>query len=125
MRVAHGPSSRTSRAGDTGWGAPVLDSVALAAMPRLRAVLHAAGSVRGVISESCWERGLLVSSAAETNALPVTEFTVAAILLAGKDAFRFRANSRTGHRLPPGPAGLASLAVVGNFGRRVGTSGRP
>ena len=37
----------------TGWGAPHLDSAALAAAPRLRAVLHAAGTVRGVVSESC------------------------------------------------------------------------
>ncbi|MFJ9025996.1 hydroxyacid dehydrogenase [Streptomyces sp. NPDC102259] len=104
----------------TGWGAPVLDPAALAAAPRLRAVLHAAGTVRGMISESCWERGLLISSAAHANALPVAEFTLATILLAGKNAFGLRESLRTGHRLPPGPA---DLALVGNFGRKVGIIG--
>ncbi|MFJ8495241.1 hydroxyacid dehydrogenase [Streptomyces sp. NPDC094038] len=104
----------------TGWGAPPLDRAALTAAPRLRAVLHAAGTVRGLISEACWERGLLISSAAHANALPVAEFTVAAILLAGKNAFGLRESLRTGHRLPPAPT---EPAAVGNFGRRVGIIG--
>lgn len=104
----------------TGWGAPPLGSAALAAAPRLRAVLHAAGTVRGMIGEPCWERGLAVSSAAHANALPVAEFTVATVLLAGKNAFGLRESLRTGHRLPPRPA---DLAAIGNFGRRVGIIG--
>ncbi|MFD4879898.1 hydroxyacid dehydrogenase [Streptomyces sp. NPDC058420] len=104
----------------TGWGAPPLDSVALSAAPRLRTVLHAAGTVRGMIGEPCWERGLSVSSAAHANALPVAEFTVAAILLAGKNAFGLRERLRAGHRLPPAPG---ESTAVGNFGRRVGIIG--
>jgi phosphoglycerate dehydrogenase-like enzyme len=36
------------------------------------------------ITEACWRRGLLVTSAAWANALPVAEFTVAAVLFANK-----------------------------------------
>jgi len=104
----------------TGWGAPRLDSAALAASPRLRAVLHTGGTVREVISDSCWERGLLVSSAAQANALPVAEFTLAAILLAGKSAFGIRESLRPGRRIPARPI---DLATIGNFGRRVGIIG--
>ncbi|MET7745563.1 hydroxyacid dehydrogenase [Streptomyces sp. NPDC005385] len=104
----------------TGWGAPALDHATLAAAPRLRAVLHSAGTVRGLISGPCWERGLLISSAAHANAVPVAEFTVAAVLLAGKNAFGLRESLRTGHRLSPASADLAG---VGNFGRRVGIIG--
>lgn len=68
----------------TGWGCPPLDAEVLGAAPRLRAVAHAAGSVRGHVTEACWDRGIEVSSAAAANALPVAEYTVAMILLAGK-----------------------------------------
>jgi phosphoglycerate dehydrogenase-like enzyme len=103
----------------TGWGCPRIDAGVLDAAPRLRTVLHAAGSVRGILSDGFWERGLVVSSAARANALPVAEYTLAAILFAGKDAFRLRERSR-GESLPPAPAsGLA----VGNLGRRVGVIG--
>ncbi|MFE2431794.1 hydroxyacid dehydrogenase [Streptomyces sp. NPDC059373] len=103
----------------TGWGCPPLDSGLLAAAPRLRAVIHAAGSVRGLVTDDCWQRGLLVSSAAEANAVPVAEYTLAAILLAGKDAFGWRERYRAGHRHPV----PADVAGIGNLGRRVGIIG--
>lgn len=68
----------------TSWGAPRFDARLLARMPRLRAVFHAAGSVRPHVTEAFWERGLQITSAAEANAVPVAEFTLAAILFAGK-----------------------------------------
>ncbi|WP_371667484.1 hydroxyacid dehydrogenase [Streptomyces sp. NBC_00289] len=103
----------------TGWGCPRIDAEVLDAAPRLRTVLHAAGSVRGILSDTFWERGLVVSSAVRANALPVAEYTLAAILFAGKDAFRLRERSRTEH-LPPAPA---DCAAVGNLGRRIGVIG--
>ena len=68
----------------TGWGCPPLDAAALDAAPRLRAVVHTAGTVRHHITPACWDRGLAVSSAAAANAVPVAEYTLAMILLANK-----------------------------------------
>ncbi|WTF11509.1 hydroxyacid dehydrogenase [Streptomyces sp. NBC_01613] len=68
----------------TGWGCPPVDAAALDAAPRLRAVVHTAGTVRHHITAACWERGLAVSSAAAANAVPVAEYTLAMILLANK-----------------------------------------
>ncbi|MFJ6443271.1 hydroxyacid dehydrogenase [Streptomyces sp. NPDC091649] len=68
----------------TGWGCPLLDPAALSAMPRLRAVVHAAGSVKHHITQGVWDRGIVVSTAATANAFPVAEYTVAAILFANK-----------------------------------------
>jgi phosphoglycerate dehydrogenase-like enzyme len=103
----------------TGWGCPPIDQRVLDAAPRLRAVLHSAGSVRGMITEACWDRGLLVSSAAQANAVPVAEYTLAAILLAGKDAFGLREafNRERGH------AHADVLGPIGNYGRRIGIIG--
>lgn len=68
----------------TGWGSPRLDAAALAHLPALTHVFHTAGSVRGIVDPAVWERGVVVSSAAAANAVPVAEFTLGWILLAGK-----------------------------------------
>ncbi|MEU0783574.1 hydroxyacid dehydrogenase [Streptomyces sp. NPDC006173] len=103
----------------TGWGCPVLDAGALEAAPELRAVLHAAGSVKGFTTQGVWDRGIAVSSAAAANALPVAEYTLAMILLAGKNAFAYRDRLRDDRAFPHGEI----LPGVGNFGRRVGVVG--
>ena len=104
----------------TGWGCPRLDADVLAAAPRLRAVLHAAGSVRSLVGDTVWERGITVSSAVTGNALPVAEYTLAMILLAGKDAFTHRERFRATHGYP---TTHAETAHTGNLGRRVGVIG--
>ncbi|MFC8624170.1 hydroxyacid dehydrogenase [Streptomyces anulatus] len=68
----------------TSWGCPPLDTAALARMPGLKAVVHAAGSVKHHVTEACWDQGIRVSTAAAANAVPVAEYTLAAILFANK-----------------------------------------
>ncbi|MEU2711669.1 hydroxyacid dehydrogenase [Streptomyces sp. NPDC007205] len=103
----------------TGWGCPHLDAGVLAAAPGLRAVLHAAGSVRSLVGEALWKQGVTVSSAVTGNALPVAEYTLAMILLLGKDAFGHRERYRRTHAVPT----PAETAATGNLGRRVGVVG--
>ncbi len=78
----------------TGWGCPRIDAEVLSRAPALRAVVHAAGTVKGHVGEECWERGIAVTSAAAANALPVAEFTLAAILFANKRVFRLQQRYR-------------------------------
>ncbi|MFG2406839.1 hypothetical protein ACGFR8_21300 [Streptomyces brevispora] len=47
----------------SGWGCPRLTADVLARAPRLRAVMHAAGSVKSLVSDALWERGVVVSRA--------------------------------------------------------------
>jgi phosphoglycerate dehydrogenase-like enzyme len=103
----------------TGWGCPHLDADVLAVAPRLNAVLHAAGSVRSLVGEALWKHGVTVSSAVTANALPVAEYTLAMILLAGKDTFTHRERFRTTHTYPT----PADTAPTGNVGRRIGVIG--
>ncbi|MDX2595748.1 hydroxyacid dehydrogenase [Streptomyces sp. WI03-4A] len=103
----------------TGWGCPRLDTAALDAAPRLRAVLHAAGSVKGFTTPEVWRRGIAVSSAAAANALPVAEYTLAMILLTGKNVLAARDLLRADRTHPYGDI----LPGVGNHGRRVGVVG--
>lgn len=104
----------------TGWGAPVLDDAALALMPRLRAVIHAAGSVKHHLPPAFWTRDIPVSSAAEANAVPVAEFTLAAILFANKAVLPLAAAYRES---PSSIDLLEDYPRIGNYAKRVGIVG--
>jgi phosphoglycerate dehydrogenase-like enzyme len=103
----------------TGWGCPRLDAAVLDAAPKLRAVLHSAGSVKSLAGPELWRRGIAVSSAAVANAVPVAEYTLAMILLAGKDLFAARDRLRAERTYP----GWGLVPGIGNHGRRVGVIG--
>ncbi|MFF5446194.1 hydroxyacid dehydrogenase [Streptomyces sp. NPDC012888] len=104
----------------TGWGCPPVDASALRRMPRLRALVHAAGSVKAHVTAACWERGLVVSSAAAANAVPVAEYTLAAILFANKRVLQAAHAYRT-DRAPVDL--LARYPDAGNHRRTVGLVG--
>jgi phosphoglycerate dehydrogenase-like enzyme len=102
------------------WGAPLFDEAFLAAAPRLKAVFYAAGSVKGFVTDAFWSRDIVLCSAWGANAVPVAEFTLAAMLFSLKHAFRL---SRTycekhsaGDRKVPGAygttVGLVSLGMI-------------
>ena len=104
------------------WGCNRLDADLLARMPGLRHLAYAAGTVKATVTPATWEHGVRVSSAAAANALPVAEFTFAAIVMIAKDVFRVRDRFREVRGKEPvfgrGPAG-----VVGTVGLRVGIIG--
>ncbi len=105
----------------TGWGSPTIDAAALALAPHLKLVAHSAGTVKGLLGDSLFDRGILVSHAAQANALPVAEFTLAAIIFAGKKVFRFRdfyVADRDRTRTIPMQA-----EAIGNYRRTVGIIG--
>ncbi|MFF3172955.1 hydroxyacid dehydrogenase [Streptomyces sp. NPDC057900] len=104
----------------TCWGAPLLTEEVLAAAPRLRAIVHAAGSVKHHITDACWERGIQVTSVAGANARPVAEYTLAAILFAGKNVL---GSARRYRELRAPHDWREELDGWGNHGRTVGIVG--
>ncbi|MFB7596581.1 hydroxyacid dehydrogenase [Streptomyces sp. NPDC056160] len=102
------------------WGCPPLDEAVLDRAPALRAVIHAAGSVKHHVTEACWRRGIQVTSAAWANALPVAEYTVAVVLLANKQLLRIRDDYRTRRA---DHDWQAAYTGVGNYRRTVGVVG--
>src|SRR5512142_1964715 len=64
----------------SGWGAPTMDEAFLAGAPNLKAVFYGAGSIRGIVTDAFWERGVRITSAYGANAVPVSEYTLAMIL---------------------------------------------
>jgi phosphoglycerate dehydrogenase-like enzyme len=104
----------------TSWGGPRLTASVVAAAPRLRAVIHAAGSVKPHITDACWERGIQVSSAASANAVPVAEYTVAAILFANKHVLEIAGAYRSSREWMDWAAHYPGL---GNYGKTIGIVG--
>lgn len=104
----------------TGWGAPRLGSALLDAAPRLDTVLHAAGTVKPYLTPELLERGVRVSSAAAANAVPVAEYAVSMIVLAGK---RVLPIARRYRELQDDFNVEASFPGMGNYGQRIGIVG--
>ncbi|MGW5640046.1 hydroxyacid dehydrogenase [Streptomyces sp. NPDC003832] len=85
----------------TSWGAPRLTDELLGEFPALRVVAHAAGSVRKIVSDAVWARGITVVSAADANNDPVAEFVYAQAVLALKDTHRRAQRIKADTGLPP------------------------
>jgi phosphoglycerate dehydrogenase-like enzyme len=65
----------------TGWRSPKLTADLLAGAPQLKLIAHTAGSVKGLIDPSAWERGIAVSHAANLIASAVAELCLLLELL--------------------------------------------
>jgi len=96
------------------WGMPKLDEEFLDATPGLKAVFYAAGTVKPFATEASYKRGVIISSAWEANAIPVAEYTQAAILLSLKRFWQFLRQS------PEQKFTRGSLAFPGAYRTKVG-----
>ena len=102
-----------------------LDASFLAAAPRLKAFFYAAGSVKSFVTEAFWKHNTVLCSAWGANAVPVSEFTLAAILFSLKHTFRLQkaycGKPVSDNRMVPGAygtkVGLVSLGMIGQLVR--------
>ncbi|MEO1235397.1 MAG: hydroxyacid dehydrogenase [Planctomycetota bacterium] len=108
---------REARVVVTGWGGPRFDEDLLAHAPELEVVLHAAGSIRPIVSDAFWDRGIRISSAAAANATPVAEFCLAQIFMLMKN---FYAVQRMYHDARAKPPSLRLGLSPGAYRQRVG-----
>ena len=103
------------------WGCVRVDAALLDRAPNLRMIAYAAGTVKDSIAPEVFEREVLVTSGAAANAVPVAEFTVAAVLFANKDVFAARERTRAGASADF--PWVRRHRPVGNWGKRVGLVG--
>jgi phosphoglycerate dehydrogenase-like enzyme len=68
----------------TCWGSPPVKADLLAAAGRLRFVMHSAGSVRHLVDETFWRRGIRLSSCNHALAVGVAEMILGFLIVAGK-----------------------------------------
>lgn len=109
----------------SGWGAPLMDDAFLQHTPRLRAVFYAGGSVRYCTTEAFWRRGIRLTTAQAINAIPVADFTVAALIMGLKRVWHYANRTREMRGFPdlrcmPGTYGsVIGLASYGTIARLV------
>ena len=94
----------------SGWSGPVLDERFLDAAPRLKAVFYGAGSMGYILTPAVWERGIVVTTALEANAVPVAEYALATILFSLKHGWKL---ARRRGRAAAIPIGITFRAVTG------------
>ena len=105
----------------TGWGCPMVTPEVLQAAPNLKLIAHAAGTVKYLLSPAVYAAGISVTHAADANAVPVAEFSLASIIFANKRVFEMRDLYRADHTRRSCYA-LAN-EPIGNYQRVVGLIG--
>src|SRR4051794_9055445 len=105
----------------SGWGAPRVDEAFLEAAPNLRAIFYGSGSVGGWITDSVWDRDIVVSSAYVANAVPVAEYALSVLLFSLKHGWSLARQTRQRRTFVPrddapgcygSTVGLVSLGVT-------------
>lgn len=71
----------------TSWGSPRITSELLDVAPELRLIVHAAGSIKPVVSDAVYERGITITSGAPAIAVGVAETTLGLIITSMKNVF--------------------------------------
>ncbi len=80
----------------TGWGSPRLSSLVLKNADRLRFVGHCAGTVRWLVDEDFFSRGIVLTNANLALARSVGEYCLMTLLMARWNICRTLANMRSG-----------------------------
>ncbi len=105
----------------TSWGSPPVVPDVIERMPKLRLIAHLAGSVKGFLDDAVWRRGILVTNAVAANAVPVAEYTLAAILFANKRVVQLqRAYAEARENRAPW---TREAPDVGNYRKTIGIVG--
>jgi phosphoglycerate dehydrogenase-like enzyme len=112
----------------TGWRSPRLTEAILQNAQRLRLIAHSAGSVKFMLDQSTFDRGIRVTSAAMAMAQPVAEMSVLLAMLMLRPVHRIDEMMRAGRTWPEMKAAALGeelggqtigLVGAGNIGRRV------
>ncbi|PKM62535.1 MAG: hydroxyacid dehydrogenase [Firmicutes bacterium HGW-Firmicutes-21] len=80
----------------TSWGNEAIDEDILEVCPDLKLVAHAAGSVKPVVSDALWEKGIRVVSSANTLSCGVSETALGFTISASKNFFALNDNLHAG-----------------------------
>lgn len=110
----------------SGWGGPKMDEEFLASAPNLKAVFYGAGSIKGIVTDAFWDRGIVITSAYGANAVPVAEYALSQILFCLKHGWQFALGIKRNGAFPsprPGVPGAYRTTVgiisLGMIGRKV------
>ena len=101
----------------SGMGSIEYSKELMEASPNLEAIFYAAGSMRSILSQEVWDRGIVKSTANAANAVPVAEFTLSQILFTLKDGWKFVRQTRQNLGKPED---INVHETLGNYKQTVG-----
>lgn len=99
-----------------GWGVAKMDAAFLDLLPNLKVIYYAAGTMKQLLTEEVWKRGIRVTTANTANAIPVAEFTMGMILLSLKNTWQLMRQVKQEKTFKPG----LFYPVTGNYQATVG-----
>lgn len=71
----------------TSWGSPAATTRLLEAAPDLKLIVHAAGSIKPIVTDAVYERGITITSGAPAIGVGVAETALGFIILSMKNVF--------------------------------------
>lgn len=80
----------------TSWGCCALTERVLDSAPNLKLVLHAAGTVKPIVTDALWQRGVRVSNATEALGQGVAETALGFTIVSLKDMWRLSRETAAG-----------------------------
>lgn len=99
----------------SGWGGPEVDEEFLAAASNLEMVFYGAGSIKGIVTQAFWDKGIRIISAYAANGIPVAEYTLSQILFSLKRGWHFALSIKEQGKYPSKKEG-----IFGAYGTTVG-----
>lgn len=103
----------------TSWGAPAFDADLLASLPSVQLVAHTGASIRALVTDALWERGVIVTQAGAAMARPVAEVSLTFTLALLHRIPQMHEALRSGGWYDPAAVGVqheirdAPIAVIG------------
>lgn len=94
-------------------------------LPNLKVVFYAAGTMKGIVTDGVWKRGIRITTANQANAQPVAEFALGQILIAMKNTYALARQVKENQGYLIGPmrdditglyqttVGITSLSAIG------------
>ena len=80
----------------TSWGTPHLTEPVLQAAPDLKLVMHAAGTVKPVVTDALWQRGIRVAASTKPLGIGVAECALGFAISASKNFYQVNADIHNG-----------------------------
>ncbi len=81
----------------TSWGVPTFDEDVLDACPDLKLITHAAGSVKSIVSDEMYSRGIKISSGARALSEGVSDTALGLTICACKNIFALSSGTKNGN----------------------------
>jgi len=112
---------RGATAAVTSWGSPAMTKELLDKAPELKLILHAAGSVKSIVTDEMYDRGIRIVSAAQVLSSGVSETALGLTIASAKNLFALNQETHSGGWSHTGITELYDI-TIGIFG--FGIAGR-